>query len=163
MDLVALRACLLDHEDIDDLTEYVSRQLALGSPSISMAVHHFPSGMAFSFSCGDAAITLITSADYVQYSPVVAGLSDHHFSGFTAIEVSILAAISYRLFEADFLQPSPSLMAMTSHLARGGKTTTVPGKAASTVKNLIKEKRREYGVATTAGLIATMLRRGELR
>ena len=166
MDLDAVCACLVAQDDslsYSELVNSVTASLATASPVIQFSVQHVSAGMAFTFLQGSAAITLILTPQSAQYSPTVAGFSDLHFSGITAVEASLLWQLSWELWDKHWWESRSNDVAILSHIARGGKTTTVPGKAGSTVKNRLLVLRRDYGVTTTPGLVAAMLRRGELR
>lgn len=166
MDLAALCACLVEQDDFlsaSELVASVSECLASASPAICLSVHHTATGIAFSFVQGSAALTLLPMPGAALYSPVVAGRSDNEFSGFSTVEVSLLWHIAHQLWEVLWLESRSTDIATISHIARGGKASTVPGRAESTVKNRLSVVRKEYGVRTNPALIATMLRRGELR
>jgi hypothetical protein len=166
MDLDAVCACLVGQNDslsYSALINSVASRLSSASPAIQFSVQHVSAGMAVSFIQGTAAITLILTPQSAQYSPTVAGLSDNHFSGLSAVEASLLWQLSWELWDKHWWESRSNDVIILSHIARGGKTTTVPGKAGSTVKNRLLVLRDKYGVRTTPGLVAAMLRRGELR
>lgn len=160
MDVVALSASVTAcaESSSDDFIALITEIFAAASPAVDVTVHNHPSRRALTFIQGSSGLTLLHTPADKHYSPVIDRLSDHHFAGFSAAEVAALWMLSYRVWEKVWMDATQSDLILIRHMALGGKTSNVPGKAPSTSKNRLAELRKEVGVQTNAALVAHYLR-----